>query len=247
MLTPSGIFGKADAVGYAVCHRIDTRSFHIGIRQLPLCVRCTGQYIGVVIGLGFLAIFGRRRSGTPPKIIISVMVLLVVLYAVDGLNSYFNLPPFLRLFPHMPHLYQPSNVLRLFTGTGMGLVIAMVLYPAFCGSILPNPDPQPAIHDLKMLFTILSVGIVVDLLLLTEAKYVLVPAAFISAGGVVVVLSMVYTILWIWILRKENQLTKLSQVIPYAVAGFMTTMTQIALFDLIRFIITGTWSGLIFI
>ncbi len=41
--TPPGLAGKADAVGYAVCHRIADRSFHVDGVQLPLCVRCTGM------------------------------------------------------------------------------------------------------------------------------------------------------------------------------------------------------------
>ena len=28
--TPAGLLGKADAIGYAVCHRIDVRSFLLG-------------------------------------------------------------------------------------------------------------------------------------------------------------------------------------------------------------------------
>jgi hypothetical protein len=39
--TPAGLLGKADAIGYAVCHRIDLRSFFIGERQFPLCMRCS--------------------------------------------------------------------------------------------------------------------------------------------------------------------------------------------------------------
>jgi uncharacterized membrane protein len=244
--TPAGVFGKADAIGYAVCHRIDVRSFHIGLRQLPLCARCTGQYLGAVIGLVFLWIFRNRRTGTPPKSVIGLLILIIAIYAVDGLNSYLYLPPFVKLFPNMPHLYQPSNVLRLFTGTGVGLVIAMVLYPAFWGSLIPSPDPRPEIDDLKTMFMIVGLGIFVDLLILTGSTYILFPAALISAGGVVLLLTMAYTILWIRILHKENQFSKLSQISRYAVVGFMISMTQIALFDLFRFIITGTWNGLIF-
>jgi hypothetical protein len=65
--TPAGLLGKADAIGYAVCHRIDLRSFHLGERALPLCSRCTGTYLGV--GIAFL-LFGFRRGKTalyPPK------------------------------------------------------------------------------------------------------------------------------------------------------------------------------------
>ena len=56
--TPPGILGKADAVGYAVCHRIDERSFHIGDRQVALCARCTGMYLGAVLGLVFQFFLG---------------------------------------------------------------------------------------------------------------------------------------------------------------------------------------------
>jgi len=244
--TPLGIFGRADAIGYAVCHRIDVRSFHIGVRQLPLCARCTGQYLGAVLGLGFLWIFGKRRTGTPPKRVIGLMTLLILFYAVDGVNSYFYLPPFLKLFPGMPHLYQPSNVLRLITGTGVGLVIAMVLYPAFWGSIVPSPDPRPAIKGLLIAFVMLGLGVLVDLLILTGSVYVLLPAALVSAGGVLLLLTMVYSLILIMIFKKENQFTRLSQITRYAIAGFMLAVTQIALFDMIRFIITGTWNGFLF-
>src|SRR5512135_3248394 len=60
--TPPGLLGKADAVGYSVCHRIDARSFHIGNRQLPLCVRCTGMYLGAMLGLVYQAFLAPRRG-----------------------------------------------------------------------------------------------------------------------------------------------------------------------------------------
>ena len=56
--TPPGLFGKVDAIGYAVCHRISERSFHIGSLQLPLCARCSGMYLGAVMGLVFQSIVG---------------------------------------------------------------------------------------------------------------------------------------------------------------------------------------------
>ena len=50
-IAPPGLLGKADAVGYAICHRIGERSFHIGDRQLPLCARCTGEFFSAAIGV----------------------------------------------------------------------------------------------------------------------------------------------------------------------------------------------------
>lgn len=244
--TPTGILGKADAIGYAVCHRIDARSFHLGIRQFPLCARCTGQYIGAFIGLIFQGLFARSRSGFPPKRVIVILSLLLLAYAVDGLNSYLNLPPFLKVFPEILHLYEPSNVLRLFTGTGMGMIIALVLYPAFVGSVYIDPDPHPAIVDIKSLAMVLGLGILVDFLILTGSKYIFYPAALISAGVVVFLLTIAYTIIGLRLFHKENQSTKLSQCLLPLTFGFTVTIAQIAIFDLIRFIITGTWSGLVF-
>jgi uncharacterized membrane protein len=246
LATPTGIWGKADAIGYAVCHRIDIRSFHIGARQLPLCVRCTGQYLGAVIALILLSLFGRRRTGTPSKPVIAGMIFLIFFYAIDGLNSYFYLPPFLQLFPGMPHLYEPSNVLRLLSGTGMGLVIGIVLYPAFWGSMLIEPDTRSGISSLRTFFIFLGIGFLVDLIILTGSKYILIPAALVSTAGVLILLTTVYTMLWVRVIHKENQFTKISQIYRYLLAGFLITMMQIAIFDLIRFIITGSWNGIFF-
>jgi uncharacterized membrane protein len=246
MVTPMGILGKADAIGYAVCHRIDTRSFHIRERQFPLCVRCTGQYMGVVMGLIFLIIFGRKRTGTPPRRVLVGFLLIIVIYAIDGLNSYFYLPPFIQLFPNMPHLYEPTSILRLMSGTGMGLVISLVLYPAFFRIVLVDPRPEPVINDLRTFFILLGISIFVDLFILITPGYVLFPIAILSASGVVVILSMVYTILWIRIMHKENQFTHLSQLASYVAVGFIIAMAQIAFFDLIRYILTRSWNGIFF-
>ncbi len=60
--TPAGLLGKADAVGYAVCHRISVRSFFLDDRPLPLCARCTGMYLGAMAGLLY-QFFGYPRRG----------------------------------------------------------------------------------------------------------------------------------------------------------------------------------------
>src|SRR5207244_2968584 len=112
--TPNGILGKADAVGYAVCHRITVRSFLFPDgRQLPMCARCTGTFIGVLVGLlGPGLLFRRRHAGMFPSTrIVIVMLLFSAYWALDGANSFGFLLPF-----NVPHLYEPTNFLRLTTG-----------------------------------------------------------------------------------------------------------------------------------
>jgi len=117
--TPSGLLGKADAIGYAVCHRIDARSFHIDSRQLPLCARCSGMYLGAVVGLAYQVIFARKRCGTPHWRVIIPLVLFVLAFGVDGSNSYLYLikETYSGALARIPNLYVPNNTLRMLTGT----------------------------------------------------------------------------------------------------------------------------------
>lgn len=235
--TPPGLLGKADAVGYAVCHRIDLRSFYLGERQLPLCARCTGMYLGALLCLAFQGVTAPRRMGSPPKRIIFVLVIFVLAFAVDGLNST------LSLFDGAPLLYTPSNTLRLITGLGMGLVIGATIFPAFHASVWQYADPRPALGDLKQLGWLILLMVYLALILLTQNPLILYPAAILSAAGVLLLLTVIYAMLWLVILRRENRYNGFQELVLPFMLGFMTGLLQIAILDWLRFALTGTWDG----
>lgn len=237
MNTPAGLLGKADAIGYAVCHRIDARSFHIGERAMPLCARCSGMYLGAVLGLIFQAQIGRRRSGMPPRRVIAFLGLLVLAFGVDGLNSY------LHLFPGAPGIYEPQNWSRLLTGSGMGLVIAAALYPAFNQSVWRRQDARPAVPSLRIFGLMVLVTLGLDVIVLLDNALILYPLALISAAGVLVILSMVYGMLGLMVLRLENRFEHMRQLVFPLTVGFGAAITQILLLDLGRYLLTGTWDG----
>lgn len=235
--TPAGLLGKADAIGYAVCHRIDARSFHIGERQFPLCARCSGMYLGAMAGLLYLGLTGRRRAGMPGRRLYLPLALLVLAFAVDGLNS------FLSLFPSAPSLYTPNNTLRLLTGSGMGLVIAVMLFPAFNQTVWADWDSRPVLDGLRSLALLLLLVLLLDFVVWTENPLVLYPLALVSAGGVLVLLTMVYSMLWLMVLRHENRFERVQQLLVPLVAGFGVALLQIILLDALRYLLTGTWDG----
>jgi uncharacterized membrane protein len=241
--TPPGVFGKLDAIGYAVCHRIDVRSFHIGNRQLPLCVRCSGQYLGAVFGLIFLSSVGRRRTGAPPRAVIIFLIMFSIVYAIDGLNSYFHLPPMMEMFPKIPRIYEPNNVLRLLTGSGVGLSVAVLLYPTFNRTIWAEYDHRPVIGNLRQLLLGVCLLLLIDLLILTENPFVLYPLSIVSAIGVVFLLSMVYSLVITMIFHIQNRITRYAQLIFPFTAGFFLALLQIAILNAIRYLLTGTWDG----
>lgn len=244
--TPSGFFGKLDAIGYAVCHRISVRSFHIGSFQLPLCARCSGMYLGAVTGLVFQSVVGWKRSKMPRWGIVTALVIFLAAFGIDGANSYLYLlkqihPGFL---PQIPNIYVPNNTLRLLTGSGMGLVIAAMLFPAFNMSIWADQDDeQSPLPSWKAFGLLVVIQIVLDLLVLTNSAIILYPVAIIGVLGVWILLTMVYTIVWVMITRQDNKFTKVRQLWLPLLAGLTITIIQTMAIDMLRFWLTGTWNG----
>lgn len=243
-VTPPGILGKADAIGYAICHRIDERSFHIGDRQLPLCARCTGEFFSAAISLIFFSLVSPKKSGMPGWKIGTPLLIFFVAFGIDGSNSYLYLlkttaPGFLD---KIPNIYIPNNTLRLLTGSGMGIALASILYPAFNQSVWKTYDKEPAL-SWKKLAILVAIVFAVDLAILTESPLVLLPIAFLSVLGVLTLLIMVFGMVWLLIMRQENVFTSLKELWLPFLAGTTLAFLMITVIDLLRFKLTGTWGG----
>ena len=242
--TPPGLLGKADAVGYAICHRIGERSFHIGDRQLPLCARCTGEFYSAAIALLFFAFVSKKQSGMPGWPLGIPLLLFFIAFGIDGSNSFLYLLKQTSgsVLDKIPNLYVPNNTLRLFTGSGMGIALASILYPAFNQSAWTEVDPSRAL-DWKKLGLLIAIILLVDLAILTESPIVLYPIAVLSVLGVLALLIMVFSMVWLLIMRQENEFTALTQMWLPFLAGTTLAFLMISAIDLLRFRMTGTWGG----
>ena len=194
------------------------------------------MYLGAVLGLFFQFWRGKGQSGFPPRRVLVALGLLTAAFFIDGLNSY------LHFFPGAPTAYTPQNWLRLLTGTGMGLVIAGLLYPAFQQTVWMRQGPRPAV-DLKSFGVLVTLGLALDLVLLSENPLVLYPLAIVSAAGVLLVLVLIYALIWVLVARRENRFVSWRGLgVPLA-GGLLTALAQIALINYVRFWLTGTWDG----
>lgn len=243
-IAPPGLLGKADAVGYAICHRIDERSFQILGRQLPLCARCTGEFYAAAITLLFLGIVSPKKSGMPGWKLGAPLALFFLAFAIDGSNSYLYLlkQTSQGALANIPNLYVPNNTLRLFTGSGMGIALASILFPAFNSSAWKTPDPSPAL-DWKKLGILTVIVLVINLLILTEHAAILYPVAIVSVLGVLSLLVIVFSMVWVLVMREENAFDNLAQMWMPLLAGTTLAFLMITVIDLLRFRLTGTWGG----
>jgi len=244
-IAPSGILSKADAIGYAVCHRLDERSFHVDGRQLPLCARCSGMYLGAVLGLLFLSLTYRRNAGTPPKAVIAILLLFGLAFAVDGTNSYLYLMKSVSgsRLSFIPNLYVPNNTLRLFTGSGTGLAMAVAVFVSLNQTFWKDWDNKPVLGKPRDFLILIALMLLVDVLVLPEWDWVMYPVAILSAGGVLLLLTMVYGMLWTMVMHQENLYMNLREAWLPVLAGLTIALLQITTIDIFRLWLTHTWGG----
>jgi uncharacterized membrane protein len=237
--TPAGLLGKADAIGYAVCHRIDGHSLHLGDRQFPLCARCTGMYLGALTGLIGMVLMGRGRAGGMPRRPVMLALLgLMGLMGVDGLNSYAT------FFPGLPHLYEPQNWLRVITGLGNGLFLAALVLPVLNQTLWRDWQPRPVLGGLRELLVLVAAAAVVAVLVLSDNVVVLYPLALLSAVGVLVMVVALNTTLLLIALRRENRAAGWAGALVPLVAGLALAIMEIGAVDAVRFAIFHTWGGM---
>jgi uncharacterized membrane protein len=225
--TPPGFWNKLMAVGSAVCHQDPAHSFLIYGRQMPLCARCTGMYLGALLSLAFHFRQGKLGSLPPRKMLIP-LGLLFLAFALDGLNS---LAASLGLGWH---LYETTNLTRLITGTGAGLVVGAVLAPIFNQTAWASWVKASALPNGKKLAVLLAAAAVIILVVYAGPQALRYPAAILSVLGVLAVLCLAYTTLALIILRRENQATSWGDLRLPLLVGLLAGSLQVAVFTFLR-------------
>jgi uncharacterized membrane protein len=243
-VAPPGLMGKLDAIGYAVCHRLESHSLKIGELQMPLCARCTGEFNAAAVALIFQALVSPRQSRLPSRGLLAVLAGLFLAFAFDGSNSYIALMKTIDpgILTAIPTLYVTNSVTRVLTGSGMGLVLASVLYPMYNQSVWQVPGQERALNW-KKFGALAAILLVVDLGILSESPWVLYPVALLSALGILALLTIIFSIVWITIMRQDNTFLSLRQLWLPAAAGLTLAFVMIIGIDLVRLNLTHTWGG----
>jgi uncharacterized membrane protein len=239
LVWPGGLLDKADHAAYAVCHRILDHSIVIGGRQLPLCARCSGTYLGALAGLIVLALRGRGRATAFPAVrFLVVLAFFFVAWAFDGVNSY------LTLFPVLPHLYEPHNLLRLATGTLEGLAIAALLLPALNLALWGQPGvaaskPAASLDRWGDVAWLLVGGAVVVALVGSQWDSLLYLLALLSGLMVVGLVGLINAVGVLMVLRRDGRAYRWREVAAPLLAGIALAMLELSAIGLARAAITA--------
>ena len=235
ILTPGGVLDKANHVGYAVCHQISVRSFFFADQQLPLCARCSGQYLGAIAAVGLMFVLGRGKAGALPSPgIVLALLGFLALWAFDGLNSY------LTFFPGLPHLYEPRNALRVTTGALQGVALVALVWPFFGSGLWREPAAKRSIRSWREVALLLLLVAIIVALTTSEFNALLYPLALLSVGGTLMMLTIVNTMLLTILLRRANKLNGWLDALPLLVGGLALAVVQVAIINIIRAWLTST-------
>jgi len=225
--TPAGCYSKITAIGSSVCHQLPTHSFILNGVQFPLCARCTGLYLGALVGLVYAFLSG-KKGGIPKTPYLILLGAIFVIWAADGMNS------LISAILNRPFLWETTNLTRLITGYGMGLVMATALSTLFNATIWEDYEKKPVIHSpLQIgLYILASAGI--NLLVSSNHLVLFQAAGYLGIGTAVAIITLLYCVLWVIMFKKENTIVSLRGLWIFLVAGFGTAMLQITLLILLR-------------
>jgi len=228
-LPPHAVLSKADRVGYAICHQIPERSFFLNGRQLPLCARCTGTFLGAMLGLAVILLRRRgRASHMPPPAAVVLLIAFIGLWGLDGLNSY------LTFFPRAPHLYEPRNWLRMATGVLNGLAMIAFVFPVFSYTVWREPAAERVVKNVGELVATLPFVALIVLVVQAQIGVLLYPVAILSSLGALLLLTLLNAMIAAIVLRREGAAQTWRQALVPLTTGVGLALLQIAALDLLR-------------
>jgi uncharacterized membrane protein len=222
LLAPRDWFAPLDYIGSAVCHRIPVRTLFVDGRQLPVCARDTGMFTVALIGMTVLFGFvGRSASDFPRRPYFWFFALCFIAWGFDGFNSY------MLLVRREVFLYEPSNLLRLVTGSMMGMAMASFALALFNQVTWRNAGDAATVRSMRTLGALIGTAAAVVVIGVLRPNALYGPMALLSSLGVVAMLTLVNGMLLLLLTRRYSQLQTARELTPFGLAG-----TALALLEL---------------
>jgi len=123
----------------------------------------------------------------------------------------------------------------------MGIALANLVLVLWNQTLWVSPNPAPLLRDWKQLGGLILVTAVAGALIIADIPILYYPVAILSTTGIFLVLSMIYSLLWSIILKKENTLHLFNDGLRIFIVGIITAIAQVGAMDLLRYSLSGSW------
>ncbi|HSH83502.1 MAG TPA: DUF2085 domain-containing protein, partial [Herpetosiphonaceae bacterium] len=217
-----------------VCALRPEHSYFAGGVQLPLEARMTGIYGGFLLTLLILLALrrvGARRLGNWP--VIGILGVFFASMAFDGINS-----TLAEL--HVPHLYTPTNELRLISGLLSGIAIAPFLVWLLSVMAVPKGHgTRLVVRSPWELAAPLALNAAYAALVLDGRAWFYFPVAFLSVAGIITVVASGVLLVILVIGELEARITRPSQIVAPAALAFLVAFAIFAATATLRWTLVG--------
>lgn len=226
---PAELDAKFAGICYGICAQQPSHTFTLSGILLPLCARCTGMYGGFAITLAYFLLLRRGKAmNLPPVPILLLVVSFLAVMAIDGINSFIN---DLRLTP----LYLPDNRLRLATGLGTGLAMAVILLPVLNSTMWKKPKDVAVLKGVCELAGALAGMVLFYATVASGFGPLLFPVSLISSAGVLLLISALNLVPVIALAGKEGKITNIAHLLPYWGLALLAAVLELGGMSLLKY------------
>lgn len=193
-------------------------SFVAGDLRLPLEARTTGMYGGFTLAFVSLAVLrrvGARRLGSPRMNRVIVAFFAIMIF--DGINSTLATLGW-------PHLYTPTNPLRLFTGVlfGTAMACSLIWLVGMVGRPRTDESTRYVLQTWWNLGILVTLNLLFAFLVMQEQTLFYYPIALVSTIGVVGALTMGLLLLVLTLGGMAGRVTHMRYIVaPSALAALL--------------------------
>jgi len=191
-------------------------------------------YLGALLTLIFHAWRRPRAVGLPRPWMVVALVLFFFAWAGDGLNSFLSMTEVTLVIPSVPHLYPPQNLLRLITGTLMGITIGSLVFVMFNSLVWRAPNPDSIFATRREFFALLGLGALLVFVVHSEFAPLLYP---LNLAILIAILVLHTTLVTAFIANLTRPALNWRQALPAFAFGALIALLYLSAIALLRAIL----------
>jgi uncharacterized membrane protein len=234
VLAPWPPLDKLRAIGFTICPQRPAHSLFVDGVQLPVEARKVGIFLGFLGGLLYVLALGRGRAvQLPPGPILATLLGFVVLMGADSVNA-------LCYDLQLPHLYTPSNTVRLATGLLNGLAVVAIALPVVNLSLWRESLERASLESWRELLVALVVPAVLFAVILSGAPALLYPLSALCIVGALTLLGAINTLFLAGVIRWPGRVDASLDLLPIAAIALLLCAVELAAMGAFRLALVGT-------